>query len=468
MSGSSLSLPLINFAARFPELAAPSLVASAANYAIDTSPANVEKIEKSRKIIDDKLENHKSIYGVSTGFGGSADTRTDAYSHLGLALLQHQHAGVLPTDLWKSAEEKMKETVPLPLSTPISTLSMPIPWVRAALLVRLNSLVRGHSAISLSLLKAMSSLLAANITPVVPLRSSISASGDLSPLSYIAGTLIGEPGIFVYSPDPSTRVKRIVPAPQALKEHGLQAVELKPKEHLGILNGTAFSCGLAALCVEQAREMMLWSVACTALGVEAMRGTSGSFDEFIHRIRPHPGQCESARLLMHVLEPSRLATHAHEEEGSIEDDAGVLRQDRYPLRTAPQWLGPQMEALQAASKSVAIEANSTTDNPLIDPETGRVHHGGNFQAMSVTMAMENLRLSLVHVGKLLFSQATELQNPLMNGGLTGNLASTDPSVNFFGKGLDIAMASYVGELCFLGNPVSTGVQSAEMHNQAVK
>ena len=104
----------------------------------------------------------------------------------------------------------------------------------------------------------------------------------------------------------------------------------------------------------------------------------------------------------------------------------------------------------------------------LDPETGRVHHGGNFQAMSVTMAMENLRLALVHIGKILFSQSTELLNPTMNNGLAGNLASTDPSLNFFGKGLDIAMASYVGELCFLGNPVSTGVQSAEMHNQAVK
>ena len=108
-----------------------------------------------------------------------------------------------------------------------------------------------------------------------------------------------------------------------------------------------------------------------------------------------------------------------------------------------------------------------TDNPLIDPDVGVVHHGGNFQAMAVTSALEPLRLALFHVGKLLFAQSTELQNLSMNNGLAGNLAATDPSLNFFGKGIDIAMAAYVSELAFLATPVSTGVQSAEMHNQAV-
>jgi phenylalanine ammonia-lyase len=108
-----------------------------------------------------------------------------------------------------------------------------------------------------------------------------------------------------------------------------------------------------------------------------------------------------------------------------------------------------------------------TDNPLIDPDTGVVHHGGNFQAMAVTTALEPMRLALFHVGKILFAQSTELQNPTMNNGLGGNLAATDPSLNFFGKGIDIAMAAYVGELAYLATPVSTGVQSAEMHNQAV-
>lgn len=168
---------------------------------------------------------------------------------------------------------------------------MPVPWVRAALVIRLNSLLRGHSAISFPLLKSMSALLAHGITPVVPLRGSISASGDLSPLSYIAGALIGEPGIFCYSPDPKAPgTVRIVPAPQALAEHGLTPRTLQPKEHLGILNGTAFSCALATLCVEESRQMMLLGVVTTAMSTEALRGSVGSFGEFVQRIRPHPGQ----------------------------------------------------------------------------------------------------------------------------------------------------------------------------------
>jgi len=109
-----------------------------------------------------------------------------------------------------------------------------------------------------------------------------------------------------------------------------------------------------------------------------------------------------------------------------------------------------------------------TDNPLINGKTGTVHHGGNFQAMAVTNAMEKTRLALHHIGKLLFSQATELMNPTMNRGLPPSLAASDPSLNYHTKGVDIGMAAYVSELGYLASPVSTHIQSAEMHNQAVK
>jgi phenylalanine ammonia-lyase len=109
-----------------------------------------------------------------------------------------------------------------------------------------------------------------------------------------------------------------------------------------------------------------------------------------------------------------------------------------------------------------------TDNPLIDSDTGKVHHGGNFQAMAVTNAMEKTRLSLHHIGKLLFAQCTELMNPDTNRGLPPSLAATDPSLDYHCKGLDIGTAAYVAELGYLASPVSTHIQSAEMHNQAVK
>ena len=109
-----------------------------------------------------------------------------------------------------------------------------------------------------------------------------------------------------------------------------------------------------------------------------------------------------------------------------------------------------------------------TDNPLVDGETGIIHHGGNFQAMSVTNTMEKTRLSLHHLGKILFGQCAELIDPAMNRGLPPSLAATDPSLDYHAKGIDIASAAYVSELGYLANPVSTHIQSAEMHNQAVK
>jgi phenylalanine ammonia-lyase len=203
------------------------------------------------------------------------------------------------------------------------------------------------------------------------------------------------------------------------------------------------------------------------MGVEALAGSRGSFDPFIHDIaRPHPGQIESAKLIWDLLEGSKFAITS-EQEVTIEEDEGVLRQDRYPLRTAPQYLGPQLEDLLTSLETVTRECNSTTDNPLIDAATGKVHNGGNFQAMAVTNAMERTRLGLFHFGKLLFAQCTELLNPAMNRGLPPSLAATDPSLNYHAKGIDIATAAYVSELGYLANPVSTHVQSAEMHNQAV-
>ena len=170
-----------------------------------------------------------------------------------------------------------------------------------------------------------------------------------------------------------------------------------------------------------------------------------------------------------------------------------MRQDRYPLRTAPQFLGPQAEDILSALAAITQECNSSkylkylnlfpylpphlpfllsplpaTDNPLVEAETGVIHHGGNFQAMTVTNAMEKTRLALHHIGKILFAQSTELCNPTMNNGLPPSLAATDPSLNYHGKGIDIATAAYVSELGYLANPVSTHIQSAEMHNQAIK
>ncbi|KAF8608246.1 phenylalanine ammonia-lyase [Ceratobasidium sp. AG-I] len=461
IDGYSLTIPAVVAAARY-----------AAPVALDNSSHVQTRMAKSEAAIDEKLESGKSVYGISTGFGGSADTRTNQHLVLGKALLQHQHAGILPSFTHPghvAQNENETEVAPLPLSDPLNTLSMPEAWVRAAILIRINSLIRGHSGVRWVLLERMVSILEKNITPLVPLRGSISASGDLSPLSYVAGTIFGNEQIRVFHGKRCAEGPRQISSSRAaLQAAGIEPLKLAPKEHLGLLNGTAFSAAVASLALNDAVQMGMLAQVLTAMGTEALVGTQASHHPFIHAVaRPHPGQVESAKQIWDLLEGSSLAQRGEEKEVTIEEDEGVLRQDRYPLRTAPQFIGPQLEDILHAWSVVTQECNTTTDNPLVDGETGHVHHGGNFQAMAVTNAMEKTRLSLHHLGKLLFAQSTELLNPAFNRGLPPSLAASDPSVNYHAKGLDIATAAYVSELGFLANPVSTHIQSAEMHNQAV-
>ncbi|KZV73970.1 phenylalanine ammonium lyase [Peniophora sp. CONT] len=448
VDGQSLSIAAVVATARY-----------SAGVALDDSPEARARVDKSRKVIVDAVAAARSVYGVSTGFGGSADTRTDNTIALGHALLQHHHTGILPS------APRIHDV--LPLSDPLAVTAMPEAWVRGAVLVRANSLVRGHSAVRWELLERMAALLREDITPFVPLRGSISASGDLTPLSYIAGAITGNPSIRVYAGPRTPHGREVQRAPDALATAGLAPLPLLAKEHLGIMNGTAFSAALGALVAHDAAHLALLAQVLTALGTEALLGVRANYAPFIHEVaRPHPGQVEAARTIWDLLEDSPLS-FGHEKDVSIDEDRGELRQDRYPLRTAPQFLGPQLEDISAALTTLTTECNSTTDNPLFDGETGEVHHGGNFQAMAVTGAMEKTRLALAAIGKLLFAQSTELVNPAMNRGLPPSLAASDPSLNYHAKGLDIATAAYTAELGYLANPVSTHIQSAEMHNQAV-
>ncbi|KAH9485448.1 Phenylalanine ammonia-lyase [Psilocybe cubensis] len=422
-----------------------------ASVKLDDSKKVKERVDKSRQVVVDKVATGVSIYGLSTGFGGSADTRTDQPLMLGHALLQHQHMGITPVS--------GNPPVVLPLQDPSTSTTMPESWVRAAILIRMNSLIRGHSGVRWELIEKMNELLTADVIPVIPLRGSISASG--------AGTLVGNASIQVYDGPRAFGPRQKVPSCEGLKNHSIEPIALASKEHLGLVNGTAVSAGVAALAIDDAMHLALLAQVCTAMGTEALNGTRGSYASFIHSIaRPHPGQVECAKNIYDLLHGSKLAT-LHEEEVGLNEDRYSLRQDRYPLRTSPQFLGPQIEDILSALTAVTQECNSTTDNPLVESETGIIHHGGNFQAMAITNAMEKTRLALHHIGKLLFSQSTELCNPAMNNGLPPSLAATDPSLNYHGKGIDIASASYVAELGYLAAPVSTHIQSAEMHNQAV-
>ncbi|KHO01446.1 L-Aspartase-like protein [Metarhizium album ARSEF 1941] len=421
---------------------------------IDDSPAAVAKVNDSVDCLRRLLDQGHVFYGVGTGFGGSANTRSVDTGALQVALMQMQQCGVL-SDHQCGAKSSQGHD--------LNTTSMPEAWVRAAMAVRCNSLVRGHSAVRFQIIEMLERLLNEDYIPLVPLRGSISASGDLSPLSYIAGVLEGNPKLFLWTGSSASRT--LINASQALKHLQLEPVVFGPKEALGLVNGTAVSAAVATLALNQVHQLTVLSQILTAMAVEALRGTTESFHPFLAAVRPHLGQIEAARNILGFLRGSRLAT-PHTSSTSVENPDG-LYQDRYPLRTSTQWIGPLLEDLVLADRHITTELNSTTDNPVIDVQKSRVFHGGNFQASTVTSAMDKARSALQMMGKMLFSQCTEMMNPSMSNGLPPNLVFDEPSASYAFKGIDIAMAAYTSELGFLAQSVAPHVQSAEMANQAI-
>lgn len=391
--------------------------------------------------------------GVNTGFGGSADSRTDQAASLQAALLQLTQAGVLVSS------DKGDEQ-----SGNLGPHAMPPPWVRASIVVRANSNARGHSAVSLPVIESLVGLLGNKITPVIPLRGSVSASGDLMPLSYIAGAVEGSPDIYVQVEDATSGTRRVMTARDALQEAGMDARKMGPKEGLGLVNGTSCSAALASLALYESHQLAVMVQALSAMGVEALTGTAESFHPFISATRPHDGQGESAQVITALLQGSQLAVGINREK---DRKGSGLCQDRYAWRSAPQWIGPYLEDMQLAHKQIAVELNSSCDNPLVDTANSEIYSGANFQATSITSAMEKTRLALQMFGKLLFSQSTELVDPNYNNGLPTNLVADEPNMSFTMKGVDISMAAYMAELAYIASPVSSHVQTAEMRNQAV-
>ncbi|KAJ5770357.1 L-Aspartase-like protein [Penicillium nucicola] len=320
--------------------------------------------------------------------------------------------------------------------------------------------------------EAIAELLNRQCTPLVPLRGSISASGDLSPLSYIAGVLEGNPKLLFRTNNMGTPCKEhqhrgLVPADKLLAQIGMEPISFGPKEGLGLINGTAVSAAVGAMALHETHHLAVLSQVLTAMAVEVMSGSPESFDPFIAQVRPHVGQLECAANINRFLHGSRLTQVVHSSQDMGTGASPQLRQDRYALRTSSQWMGPLLEDLNLAHKQVTVELNSTTDNPLIDTEREQILHGGNFQAMSVTVAMEKARSALQIMSKMLFAQCTEMIHPDLNNGLPPNLCFDEPSLSYCLKGVDIGMAAYTSELGFLAHSVGPNVQSAEMSNQAI-
>ncbi|KAJ6069826.1 hypothetical protein N7499_011713 [Penicillium canescens] len=436
-----------------------STIVSVARHGVEPTISDDEAIAKrldlSVQTLADNIAQECVIYGVNTGFGGSADTRTKELVKLQTHLLQFIQSGIITSADKNPASNSERQPSHV----------MPPAWARAAIVARTNQNLRGHSAIRKSVLSSLIDLLKNDITPLIPLRGTISASGDLMPMAYIAGAIMGNPDVFVQMGKGADA--KIMPSSEALKITGLAPSGLGPKEALGLINGTAPSVAVASLALYDTQQLALLSQMLTAFSSECLAGNVEWTQPFIHDVRPHPGQIEAANNIRRFLKGSKYVVGLESQRKFGEG----LCQDRYSTRTAPQWVGPYLEDLLLAQQQLETELNSTSDNPLVDtnpesPTCGQVLNGGNFQATAVTSAMDKARLAIQMIGRMLWSQVTEIINPATNNGLEANLNASAVE-GFTMKGIDINMSAYMSELAALAHPVSAHVMSAEMHNQGI-
>ena len=346
---------------------------------VSLAPQSIEKMLRSRVVVERLAAGEAAVYGVNTGVGLLADVR------------------VPPADL-----EQLQRNV---IRSHAAGVGDPLDRneVRAMMLIRANVLAKGFSGIRPVVAERLCQMLGHGVTPVVPSQGSVGASGDLAPLAHMALVLMGE-GEAEY------RGKRM-PGREALRLAGIEPLALASKEGISLVNGT--QAMLAVGCLELAAAGVLIETAevVCAMTLDALRGTPRAFDERLHAVRPHPGQRTSAEHLSRLLEGSEIrASHV----------SCRRVQDAYSLRCAPQVHGAVRDTLAEALRVFSIELNSATDNPLVFD--GEVLSGGNFHGEPLAFQLDYLAIALTALSGISERRIDRLVNPALNEDLPPFLA----------------------------------------------
>jgi histidine ammonia-lyase len=342
--------------------------------------------------------------------------------------------------------------------------------VRATLLLRLNAFAADVSGISSVLAQRFADFLNAGLTPVMPCKGSVGASGDLAPLAHLCGALCG-----FAEAEIDYRGERLAAA-EAIAQAGLEVgPALGAKDASAMLNGSTVSLAVAALAVADAENGLRHADLGLALSLEAMRGEKDAFDPALHATRPHKGQALVARNVMSVIGSSQRMTAAARdlvfpgEDRAPGQPASKRVQDPYSMRCAPQVHGPARDALAYVRGVIETEINSATDNPLIlhDGENRRAISGGHFHGQYVAQAMDFLAIALTDLASICERRVARLIDPVMSFGLARNLASGAPGLNTGYATVQCSLSSLVMENRTLATPGSVdsipGKGNAEDH-----
>lgn len=384
-----------------------------------------KRMDASAAVLEDAWHRDRSVYGVTTGVGDSVVRPIPAslVEEFPLHLLRF-HGCVLGRVLDRES-------------------------TRAVLAVRLSSLCQGASGVRWELVERICLMLEKDILPRIPEEGSVGASGDLTPLSYLAAALVGEREVHCGD--------GFRPTAEVLAELGLVPLVLRPKEALAVMNGTSVMTALACLAWDRCQRLSRLATRVTALAVLALRGNRAHFHPRIFELKPHPGQARAA---------ARIASDVAWRPGWT-TEPGQRLQDVYSLRCAPHVVGVLEDALDWSRSWIETELNSANDNPLIDPEVG-ILHGGNFYGGHIALAMDSLKSAVASVSDLLDRQVALLVNERSNGGLPSNLTGAAPErqpVNHAFKAVHIATSAWTAEALKNTMPAMSFSRSTESHNQ---